>query len=209
MTARQAFLAGVVFSLLTLLAVFVVDGAVAAMVAPHAQANRAALHGPVTALEIAFGFPLSKFATGAAIVLVGAVLFAAARHRHTGRLLLFVGVAHLVTRLIAGVLKNVFLRARPDEGTQWFIDGGSSFPSGHAAHFWALFFALAIAFPRLRIPALLLALFVAAARVAVHDHVVSDVVASGAIAAFVSGGCAMLMLARRAPAPPRAEAVAA
>lgn len=209
MTARQALLAGVGLSLLAVLAVFAVDGAVAAAVAPHMQANRAALHGAMTALEVAFGFPLSKFATGGAIVLVALLLFAFARSREIARLLLFVGVVHLVTRLIAGVLKNVFLRARPGETAQWFVEGGSSFPSGHAAHFWALFFALAIAFPRLRVPSLILASFVAAARVAVNDHFVIDVVASGAIAAFVSGGCAMLMLARRAPAAARREAVAA
>jgi len=45
------------------------------------------------------------------------------------------------------MLKEVFDRLRPFEviakenwDSQFFVSGGSSFPSGHAAHFWALIF---------------------------------------------------------------------
>lgn len=207
MTVRAVCISGVVLACITVLIMFTIDGPIARAVQPHAAANARIVNVPVTALEILFGFPLSKFATGFALVLAALVLFAVARGRTTARLLLFVGLTHLVIRLVAGVSKNVFLRARPDEALlaggwrdAFFVDGGSSFPSGHAAHFWALFFALAVAFPKLRIPALVLAVFVSAARVVVNDHYVSDVVASAAIAALLTCGMARLLLPR-APRP--------
>lgn len=175
-----------VLTLLTLLSIFLVDAPVAAAVAPFVQGNHAFVDPFVTVLEYAFGFPVSKFLTGFVLVVAGCTLFAF--RRPLARLLLYVGVAHLVSRLIAGVLKNVFLRARPPDGT-FFVENGSSFPSGHAAHFWALFFALALAFPRLRIPALILALLVSTSRILVNDHFVGDVLASAAISAIV---CAVL-----------------
>lgn len=186
MTARSVLISGLVLLGVTAVAIFTVDGALAALVQPYAAANRNLLNPIVTVLEIAFGFPISKFATGMVLILAALLLFASKRLRGVARPLLFVGVTHLTARLLAGVLKNVFLRARPPEGGRFFVEEGSSFPSGHAVHFWALFFALAIAFPKLRIPALALALFVSVARVAVNDHYASDVVASAAIAALVS-----------------------
>ena len=199
MSPRQVLLSGVVLLLLTLLAIFLIDVPAAASIAPSARSTESAIHSTMTAIELVFGFPISKFATGAAIVLAGFVLFPFVKYRRTAWLLLFVGVTHFMTRLIAGVLKNVFLRKRPYEGSaEFFVDGGSAFPSGHAAHFWALFFALAIAFPRLRIPALVLAVLVSVARVAVNDHYVGDVLASAAISAFVAYGFSLLV-ARRVP----------
>jgi membrane-associated phospholipid phosphatase len=186
MTERQVCIAGVVFALLSLLSIFAVDAPVAAMMKPNVADARAIVNPFVNAVEVVFGFPLSKFATGFFILAAGLVMFAFAKHRPIAWLLTFVGVAHLLARLIAGVLKNVFLRMRPYEGSaEFFVDGGSSFPSGHAAHFWALFFAFAFAFPRLRWPALVLAVLVSLSRVVVNDHYVSDVLASAAICAFV------------------------
>jgi undecaprenyl-diphosphatase len=189
---------GAVLTLFTLLSIFLIDGPVAAAVAPSVRANRAFVNPFIDALEIAFGFPVSKFLTGFLIVIAGAALFAF--RRPLARLLLYVGVAHLVTRLIAGVLKNVFLRARPFDPHpgRFFVEDGSSFPSGHAAHFWALFFALALAFPRLRIPALILAVLVSLSRIIVNDHFVGDVLGSAAIAAFVCCGLGRMMLPRAA-----------
>jgi membrane-associated phospholipid phosphatase len=194
----------VLSAVFTGLAIYVLDGRVARWLQPVAAENRAVLGPFVSAVEFAFAFPVSKFATGLAIVVASLVLFALARRR-VGWLLLFVGATHLTARLTAGVLKNVFLRARPAEGLaggEWhdrfFIEGGSSFPSGHAVHFWALFFALAFAFPRLRVPALVLAVCVSIARVAVNDHYVSDVLASVSIAAFVACGYALWLLPRAA-----------
>lgn len=197
MTIRFATISAVALACLAVIAIFTIDGPLAASLQPHISAVRAFLSPAVTILEVAFGFPLSKFATGAAFIVAGIVTLAWRQQRTMASLLLYIGAAHLITRLLAGISKNIFLRARPQEALatevwrdRFFIEGGSSFPSGHAAHFWALYFALAIAFPRLRVPALVLALFVAVSRVAVNDHYVSDILASGAIAGLVSGGLA-------------------
>lgn len=207
MTLRHLLIWGVVLAALAAIAVFTVDGPIATSLQSAAAQNRAFFNPFVTVVEYVFGFPLSKFATGFAILAASLIAFAVPKWRGAARLLLFVGTTHLIARLAAGVLKNVFLRARPDDALasggwrdQFFVDGGSSFPSGHAAHFWALFFALAVAFPRLRIPALVLAVAVSVARVAVNDHYVSDVLASASIAALISFLCALLILKRRTDA---------
>lgn len=195
MTPRRLLIWGLVFTGLTLMAILFIDAAAAATLQPAAARARSVVNPFMTAIEFLFAFPLSKFATGMLIVLASLALFPFRRRRALAWLLFFTGLTHLTARLIAGVLKNVFLRARPGEALpgQFFVEGGSSFPSGHAAHFWALFFALAVAFPRLRVPALILALLVSASRVVVNDHFVSDVLASGAIAAFVTAGYAAAM----------------
>lgn len=170
---------GLALTVLTLLSIFFID-------APHAVFLRAPLGASIHVIEVAFGFPVSKWLTGFVLVVVGAVLWKA---RPWAPLVVYVGLTELLTRLIAGVLKNVFLRTRPFDATSgdaWFVDGGSSFPSGHGAHFWGLFFAIAIAFPRLRIPFLILALYVSAARILVNDHYAGDILGSAAIAAFTA-----------------------
>jgi membrane-associated phospholipid phosphatase len=143
-------------------------------------------------LEILFGFPLSKWATGFALLLVSLACFIA-RHRATARALAVVAVVQLATRLTVGVLKGVTPRLRPFEvlaeglwDAQWFQEHGSSFPSGHAAHFWGLLFPIAWFYPRLALWLLPLPVFVSAARVAVNDHFLSDVAVSGAIAALLT-----------------------
>ena len=204
MTIRRVMMWGAVYAALAGLAVYTIDGAVAASLQSSAERNRGFVNPFITVLEYLFAFPLSKFATGFAVVAASLVAFSVRKWRGTARLLLFVGVTHLVARLVAGVFKNVFLRVRPADALvtgqwrdQFFVEGGSSFPSGHSAHFWALFFALAVAFPRLRIPAFVLAVLVSLARVVVNDHYVSDVLASASISAFAAALCAWLILRNR------------
>jgi membrane-associated phospholipid phosphatase len=177
---RRVLVWGVVFAVLTVVAVLWIDRPLASAMAPVAFLRTA-----VDGIENVFGFSVSKWLTGAVLVVAGLALFVF--RRRLAWMLLFAGLSQLTTRLIAGMLKNVFLRPRPFEGGDFFTTG-SSFPSGHAAHFWPLYFAAAIAFPRLRWPLLVLALFVSVARVAVNDHYVGDVTASVAIAAFVVAG---------------------
>jgi membrane-associated phospholipid phosphatase len=62
----------------------------------------------------------------------------------------------------------------------------NSFPSTHSAHFWSLFFPLALAFPRYRLWFSIVPLFISVARVGVNDHFVSDVLAGAAVAAFMT-----------------------
>lgn len=195
---RRVLLWSAALAILTLLSIFLIDRPLSRAIAPHEPAMEAATGPVISALELIFGFEISKFLTGAVILVASLVLFAFARYRPIARILLFVAAAQLTTRLVAGVLKNVFLRSRPFETYTGFFSDGSSFPSGHAAHFWPFFFAAIIAFPRGRIPLLILALFVSASRVLVNDHFLGDVLASGAIAAIITYGYARTPILKRA-----------
>jgi membrane-associated phospholipid phosphatase len=190
-----------VLALIAILCIFFVDRPVATALQSSAHHTQLMIGPEFHALEVIFGFPISKFLTGAVIVFAALVCFAIRRWRAVARPLLLLGIAQLATRLIAGMLKNVFLRPRPFEALDGhFFSAGSSFPSGHAAHFWPFVFVAMLAFPRLRIPALLLALFVSISRIAVNDHFVSDVAASAAIAALVSYLCALVILPKASEA---------
>lgn len=194
MRERHVLKWGLVLTVLTVVAVLWIDRPLAEALAPSARGMHAVTGPAVDVLEIVFGFPVSKFLTGAVLLIVALTLFAFPRYRAAAWVLLFVSLSQLTARLLAGVLKNVFLRPRPWEAVErdeWqFFTDGSSFPSGHAAHFWPFFFAAVVAFPRWRIPLLVLAVFVSASRVAVNDHFAGDVLASAVIAAFVTWGYA-------------------
>ena len=192
--------------MLTLLGIAFLDPSVARWVAQTPAWMLVAFRQGTTVLEVVFGFPVSKFALGFVLLIAAAVFMR--RRRPLALVLLYVGATHLTARLAAGMLKNVFGRERPFEALPdyegaFFVDG-SSFPSGHAAHFWSLFFPLALLFPRYRLPLLVLPLFVSVARVAVGDHFLSDVIASAALSALVAWGFAYIF---RMPRDERIEAV--
>lgn len=182
----------------TLLSIAVVDRPLAIALAPTADLARRLTTPLMTALEWATLLPLTKFALGFVLLATGLLLARRPATRDAGRFLGIVGGIHMTARLIAGVLKVPFGRARPYEVLasgdrdhqwehQWFGDGGS-FPSGHAVHFWALLFPIAWRWPRTRIPLLVATLFVSLSRIVVNDHYLGDVLASIAIAAFMTAG---------------------
>jgi membrane-associated phospholipid phosphatase len=186
MTLRALLIWGLVLLAITLFSIFLLDAAAANALSVGSSGLKTAASGFTTATEVVFGFEISKWLSGMVIVFAGLLLMI--KRRDLGKLVVFIGVTQLAARLIAGVLKNVFLRPRPFEGVTRSLDfftDGSSFPSGHAAHFWPFFFAVAIAFPKWRWPFLALAVAISIARVVVNDHYVSDVTASAAISAFV------------------------
>jgi membrane-associated phospholipid phosphatase len=136
---------------------------------------------------------LTKFAIGFGLVVIGLALLGWKAKRYIAWMFLFVGCTHFTARLAVGVLKEVFHRLRPYEvlssgawDNQFFTARGRAFPSGHAAHFSALFFPLAFLFPQLRIPLVVLPIFIAIARVAVNDHWLGDIFASIAICGAVT-----------------------
>jgi membrane-associated phospholipid phosphatase len=205
MPMKRVLIWGVVLAVLAVAGVLLLDRPLAMAIHDSGTPGASFLRAATGVIETATGFAISKWLMGGVTLVAGLIWLAVRKDRLAGWILVFTGASQLTTRLIAGVLKNVFSRPRPFEalasgGHDAFFSGGSSFPSGHAAHFWPLVFAAAIAFPRFRWPLLILALPVSCARVAINDHYLSDVAASAAIAAFVTCGYAALLRSRITPA---------
>jgi membrane-associated phospholipid phosphatase len=218
MNRRQIIYSFVVALVLTFLSIFFFDQPIAAFVQSVGGRSSAILQQGTSFLELISGFPIDRYALTYALLAAAAILFAWKSTRSAAWMLLFIGVTQIVTRLTAGTLKNVFNRLRPFEVIQagnwdwnFFGDRGSSFPSGHGALFWGLFFPLAFLFPRYRIPFLIIPLFISIARVGVNDHWCSDVLGSVTIAAAITLLFIWLFRMKPAiasapsPAPPQKE----
>ena len=193
MTKRQIFSSFLVALVLTLLSIFLFDQPIAAFAQRAGGRESPFLLQGTHWLEVASGFPINKYFLAWLMFGAGALLFLSKSTRPVAWMLVFIATTHLVTRVTAGTLKNLFLRLRPfeviDAGNwdwNFFGERGSAFPSGHSAHFWSLFFPLAFLFPRYRWPLLIIPLFISGARVGVNDHWSSDVIASAAIAALLT-----------------------
>lgn len=194
MNRRQLLIFFVVAIVLTLLGIFLFDQPVAAFAQRAGGRQSPVLQGGTHWLEVASGFTIPTIGRYfLAYVLLGAaaLLFIAKSTRHLAWICLFIGSTHIVARLVVGVLKNVFNRLRPFEVIEagnwdwhFFGDRGSSFPSGHSAHFWSLFLPLALLFPRYRWLFMIIPVFITIARVGVNDHWCSDVIASAGVAAL-------------------------
>lgn len=179
--------------LLTMLSIFFFDQPIAAFVQRAGGRNSPVLQEGTRWLEVASGFPIDRYFLTYLLGAAGLLLFIWKSTRAAAWMVLFIASAHIVTRLVAGTLKNVFHRLRPFEVIQagnwdwkFFGDHGSSFPSGHSAHFWGLFFPLAFLFPQYRLPLLIIPLFISIARPGVNDHWCSDVIASAGLAALIT-----------------------
>ena len=103
---------------------------------------------------------------------------------HRSKSLLYLCTVVAGAMLAGDVLKDLFGRARPpllfDKGVYGFFPLAGdylhySFPSGHSIRIFASMTALGYALPRLRIPALCLAVAVGVSRVAALKHYPSDV----------------------------------
>lgn len=178
---------------LALLGIFFFDQPIAAFVQRAGGRESVILQQGTHWLEVASGFPIARYFLSYLLLGAAAILFAWKSTRSAAWIVFFVGAAQLITRLSVSTLKDVFHRLRPFEVIQagnwdwkFFGDHGSSFPSGHSAHFWGLFFPLAFLFPSYRLPLLIVPLFIAVARVGVNDHWWSDVIASIGIAALIT-----------------------
>lgn len=192
--SRKALLAWAALSgLASIVSIVVLDQPIAKLVEQAGGRDSPVLQLGMTILEILFGFGVSRFALSGVLLLLGFVLLASRPWHRAGRMVLFVAVTHLTARLLSGVLKTLFQRERPfealaqaREASRFFVPEGDSFPSGHAAYFWGLYFPLAVLFPRFRAPLALLPAFVSFQRVGVNDHFLSDVLASATLAALLT-----------------------
>ncbi len=191
MTNRQFAVATLAFLAAGLVSVWVIDQPLAYFVDRNLRGVEFAFAALTEYAEIASGYRLSRWLPGFLLLGAGGVLYLVRWNIPVAKILGFAGTAFLLTRLTAGVLKTVFERTRPfdlvksnDYVQTFFIDGGSSFPSGHAAHFWGLFLPLIFLFPKYRAALFIVPAFIFVARVAVNDHYLSDVLASTYIALF-------------------------
>ena len=148
---------------------------------------------------------VSNFLLGAVLLLAAGILLALRATRGLGWATLYLGLVQFLTTTIADLAKPQLGRLRPYEAMAepgapdiWFV-GANSFPSGHAAFYAGLFFPLMLLLPRWTLLWALPPLFIAAARVLAHDHYLSDVAASLALAAAMTAAWAPL--ARRNDKP--------
>lgn len=196
---------------LVLLSILAIDGPLALTLSSvPAEAERAINQG-VIAFEWLFGFRVSIYLYGGLLVLTGMVAHAW-KSKPVGRSLLFIGLTHVTARFVVDIMKPPFSRLRPYEALTtgnwhdtWFAPVGNSFPSGHAVHFWGLFFPLVILFPRAWKPLIVLPVLISAARVAVNHHYLSDVFTSAAVAALITAAYARMILEPAPVALSRAE----
>ena len=203
--SRALMSAALAAAILCVLSVVALDGRLAIGIASLSLETRQLIRQATHAVEILFGFPVSPYLYGL-LLIVGGLVMRSRNHNRLPRVLLFIGLSQLTSRLVAGILKPPFSRLRPFEALAsdgwhdvWFAPVGNSFPSGHAVHFWGFYFPLLILFPQYRYTLAVLPVGISAARVAANDHYLSDVLASTCLAAIVTAICARAVL-NRAPA---------
>jgi membrane-associated phospholipid phosphatase len=144
----------------------------------------------VEVLEWAIGYPLHPLTVSFALVAVMLALMAVPRWRAYAPAAMFLAGTHMFVRFATGHLKDLTGRLRPSEwlargGDDTFFRDGVAFPSGHVTLFAGLAIPIAVLWPRAR-PVLAIAVFAAAARIAVNAHFVSDALSGGALVALVA-----------------------
>jgi len=91
--------------------------------------------------------------------------------------------------IVAGVLKEVFRRNRPDQSKPGdFWGGGTSFPSGHAIQVWSVASLVSHEYkhqPIVGVVAYSLAAIVSASRIAAQKHFASDIFVGGTMGWFI------------------------
>ena len=123
-------------------------------------------------------------------IVAGSYVYGAWRDNAKSREIGVLGTESLLDSLIvAGILKEVFRRNRPDEKNPGdFWGGGTSFPSGHSIQVWSIASLLAHEYKHKKIigvTAYSLAGIVSASRVAAQKHFAADVFAGGTMGWFI------------------------
>jgi undecaprenyl-diphosphatase len=103
-------------------------------------------------------------------------------------------LSNIVALSIAGVIKGATRRARPfDRPWFYFPRDRYSFPSGHSVRMGAIAIVVAALYPQLALPSFALALLVAACRVLVGVHYLTDVTVG--LLLGLGGGAGVLLVA--------------
>jgi undecaprenyl-diphosphatase len=122
-------------------------------------------------------------------------------HRVLAAAAVAAGLANIVLVLVKGRVRRPRPcerpRARPTEVKPLlcFASDCYSFPSGHSLNAFAIGSVISLAFPLLAVPVLLVAASVAASRVVLGLHFLSDVLAGSALGALIGGGVFFAFLA--------------
>ncbi len=162
-------------------------------------------------MRILTDFGKDEYVLGTLAVLLIVIAIAAPTMRGIQRSLLlglgtrlqFIFFAVLFPVLVGEMIKWVVGRGRPFVGGDVFhfshFDGSgaySSFPSGHSTTAWALAFAVAAVWPRVRAPMIVYAVIIIATRLVLLAHHPSDVVA-GALLGVIGAMCVRYWFAAR------------
>lgn len=176
------------FLTLITVSIILVDRPLAIFIQHHLGFLKLPFQKIIAGIEFLSGFTISKYLVGIIVLCVGFILLTKDRNSQRANIFFFIGSALVLSRLAAGLLKNVFDRSRPyvfvndNSVNDFFYTGGSSFPSGHAAHFFGLFLPLIVLFPRYKWALLIIPVFVAIQRVIANDHYISDILGGVLIA---------------------------
>ncbi len=170
---------------LTALAIVAIDQPVAryqATIAPPALWKDG-----LAAIDRATGLSWWKWLPTTVIAGVALLALALPPLRRARRGLGLLALVHVATKLALFVLKPGLGRLRPG---QWLAHGGDAtfgfadgvaFPSGHTGHYLSIALPLAVAWPRLGVPLLIVPVFAATSRLATNAHFVSDVTGAAAL----------------------------
>lgn len=198
MEAKRLWVAAALFALLATAGLLGLDGTIARWTAGGAGGSL--WDWGTRWLDLLTLKEVSNFLLGALLLAAAGALLAFRRTRRLGWPLLYLALVQAIATVAADLSKPPFGRLRPFEAAAaggvdtWFV-GANSFPSGHVAFYAGLFLPLAVLLPRWTLLWAIPPLFVAAARVLEHDHYLSDVAASLALAAALAA--ALSPLSRR------------
>ena len=170
-----------------------------ALLRPAANVAPAFAAQTLAAMDLLFLKEISNFLLGFLLLLAAGGLMIAPRMRRIGWPLFYLALVQFISTTVADLAKPIFGRLRPFEasaGDVWFA-GANSFPSGHTAFYAGFFFPLIFLVPRGALLWVLAPLFVAVLRVLQHDHYVSDVFASLALAAALAASLSPLAVRGR------------
>jgi len=185
---KALLIAAAALAALAALAIPTIDPPVARLLAGYEPSPLWA--SGVGILEWVIGYPLHPLAVSFVLVAATLAAMAVPRWRTLAPPAIFLAGTHVFSRYLTGQLKDLTGRLRPTEwlargGDATFFRDGVAFPSGHVALFAGLAIPIAILLPRAR-PVLAAVVFIAAARVAVNAHFVSDTLAAAALVALIA-----------------------
>lgn len=208
MNRRFLLIAASLFAVLTAIGLLGLDRPLAESIRASGVEQAAYFATLLRMLDTASGLHTSYWLAGWLTLALGLVGIALRREARWPRVLVLAALVQFATigAMILG--KNSFGRLRPEQvlasgdWSQIWFAGGGSFPSGHSAFYFGLLLPIAAACPRRWQSALLLLipLFAIGARLDLAKHFLSDVMASGLLAALLALVAATLSR-RWLPAP--------